>query len=99
MRCGSVIAKIDIEPTYRDYTKHNEYCLYFNNGSCMKCAERCPAGAISEKGHDKQKCREYQRNITGKYIGQEFNIDSRYCGICQFGVPCESVIPTNNIRD
>ena len=94
MRCGSVIAKINIEPTIRSYTNHNEYCLYYKNGSCMKCAERCPAKAISNKGHDKRKCREYQRNIAGKYIEQKYNIDSRYCGICQFGVPCESGIPS-----
>jgi hypothetical protein len=93
MRCGSVIAKIDVEPTERNYKTHNEYCLFYKNGSCMKCAERCPAKAISDKGHDKQKCREYQRNVTSLYINQAYNIDSRYCGICQFGIPCESKIP------
>lgn len=94
MRCGSVVAKVDIESTKRSYTAHNEYCLFYKNGSCMKCAERCPANAISNKGHDKHKCRDYQRNVAGKHIEQRYNIDSRYCGICQFGVPCESRIPT-----
>lgn len=93
MRCGSVIAKVDIEPTKRSYVTHNEYCLFYINGSCMKCAERCPAKAISDKGHDKHKCRDYQRNVTSKHIEQMYNIDSRYCGVCQFGVPCESKIP------
>lgn len=94
MRCGSVIAKIDVNPTKRSYSTHNEYCLYYKSGGCMKCAERCPANSISSEGHDKHKCREYQRNVTGKYIDKEYNIESRYCGICQFGVPCESGIPS-----
>ncbi|MTI66776.1 MAG: epoxyqueuosine reductase [Firmicutes bacterium] len=93
MRCGSVIAKLDIKPIDKSYKKYNEYCLYFKNRSCMKCAERCPAKAITEKGHDKIKCREYQRQTTSKYIKNEYNIDSSYCGLCQFKVPCESKIP------
>lgn len=93
MRCGSVVANIPVKPAERKYTKHNEYCLFYSKGGCMKCVERCPANAISENGHDKNKCREYQRKVTGKYIEKEYNIDSRYCGICQFGVPCESCIP------
>jgi len=93
MRCGSVLAMIDIEPTKRNYTTHIEYCLFYKNGGCLQCAERCPAKAISRDGHDKQKCRDYQSIITSKHIQQEYNLDSRYCGLCQFGVPCESGIP------
>lgn len=57
MRCGSVIVKAELNPSRRRYTTHNEYCLYYKNGSCMECAKRCPAGAITDKGHDKIKCR------------------------------------------
>lgn len=96
MRCGSVIVKAELNPSGRRYSTHNEYCLYHQNGSCMKCAARCPAGAITFKGHDKMKCREYQNSTTGKYIMDNYGIDTRYCGICQFGVPCESGIP---VRD
>lgn len=93
MRCGSVIARIKVKPTKRRYTTYTEYCLFYKNGGCMKCAERCPANAINENGHDKRKCREYQINIASKHTKYEYNMDSRYCGICQFGVPCESGIP------
>ena len=93
MRCGSVLAQMDIKPTKRNYTTHTEYCLHYKNGSCLKCAERCPAKAISRDGHDKQKCHDHLRNITSKYIQQKYSLDSRYCGLCQFGVPCESRIP------
>jgi epoxyqueuosine reductase len=99
IRCGSVIAKINTERTERPYSKHNEYCLFFKTGSCMKCAQKCPAGAITEKGHDKLKCREYQKNVIVKYINQRYNINAMYCGVCQFGVPCESAIPTRGFAD
>lgn len=93
MRCGSVIAHIRLEPTKRKYTKYNEYCLFYKNGSCLQCAKRCPANAISEKGHDKAKCMAYQTNVTNKHLKEQYGLESRYCGICQFGVPCESRIP------
>ncbi len=93
VRIGSVVSKIQIEATDRKYSAYNEYCMHFSTGGCMKCAERCPAGAINENGHDKVKCEEYQIQIASKYINENFNLNTRYCGLCQFGVPCESCIP------
>lgn len=60
MRCGSIVARIQVKPTIRPYTDYNEYCLYYRNGNCKKCIDRCPSRAISENCHDKIKCREYQ---------------------------------------
>ena len=93
MRCGSVVAKIPIEPSNRPYSKWNEYCLYYSRGTCKACIRRCPAQAISEKGHDKLKCRQYQREAIKDYTVQNFQVESTCCGLCQAGVPCESRIP------
>lgn len=93
MRCGSVVAKLNVEPTQRPYQKHTEYCLYYSLGTCMKCADRCPAGAISEIGHDKNKCREYQNKVIKEHIKREYNLNSGCCGLCQASVPCESSNP------
>lgn len=93
MRCGSVIAKISVKPTERKYSRYNEYCLFFSKGTCMKCAERCPAKAIDENGHDKIKCRAYQREIITPFTKEEYELESACCGLCQTGVPCESRIP------
>lgn len=99
VRCGSVVANVKIEPTKRPYDRYNEYCLYYINGSCMKCAERCPADAINKDGHDKVKCREYQRQVIADYTKKNYSLESTCCGICQTGTPCEYSIPVKLLRD
>jgi epoxyqueuosine reductase len=94
MRCGSVVARIQIPPTQRPYSGHHDYCLFFSKGICGKCADRCPAGAIhKDKGHDKEKCRAYVGGVTKEYVSSQFGFESYACGFCQVGVPCESRIP------
>jgi ferredoxin len=88
-RLGSVVARIPIEPTQRKYTRYDEYCLHSKDGGCMKCADRCPAGAIDKNGHDKAKCVEYQNQYTSKYMDENYKINTRYCGLCQFDIPCK----------
>jgi epoxyqueuosine reductase len=93
MRCGSIVVQIKIPPTKREYTKHTEYCLYFPNGSCDECIKRCPAGAISKTGHDKEKCKNYCDSICAEHTKIMSNIEVETCGLCQTKVPCESGIP------
>lgn len=93
MRCGSVIANIEIQPTERPYNDHHSYCLFFSKGLCGKCIQRCPAGAINGTGHDKIKCRKYV-GATRDYVRSQYGFEGYGCGLCQTGVPCESKIPT-----
>ncbi len=93
VRCGSVVANISAEPTPRPYTHHNEYCLFYSDSKCRKCIDRCPAGAITEQGHDKIKCKSYIRKITGEYEQNQYGLKTNSCGLCQVSVPCESKIP------
>ena len=92
MRCGSVIAKMKIAPTLRLYEDHHAYCLFYSHGTCGKCMARCPADAVTENGHDKQKCIAYV-NMTRTYVASNFGFEGYGCGFCQTGVPCESRIP------
>ena len=98
MRCGSVVTDARITSSLRAYKDHLANCLFYSNGSCRSCAERCPAGAISEQGHDKNKCLEFlftkQKEIL-KEMGREEGYIGRYlgCGLCQTKVPCEARIP------
>lgn len=94
MRCGSVVAHIQIPPTPRPYESHQAYCLFFADGTCGKCIDRCPAGAISKEGHDKRKCRDYLHPLTDEYIQTKFGFKGYGCGLCQTAVPCESMNPT-----
>ena len=93
VRVGSVVARIAIPPTVRPYTDHHEYCLHFSQNTCRKCLKRCPAGALTDSGHDKNRCWDYLREVTAAYGKEHFGIETHGCGLCQTGVPCESRIP------
>jgi epoxyqueuosine reductase len=93
VRVGSVIARIRIPPTPRPYKEHQAYCLFHSRGICKKCVSRCPVGALSEAGHDKEKCRSHVRPVTEEYVRAHYGFEGYGCGLCQTGVPCESKIP------
>lgn len=67
-------------------------CLFFQGKACSACVKRCPANAISEKGHDKVKCSEFVFAQQPKIL-TTYGIDIYACGLCQTGVPCENGIP------
>ncbi len=98
MRVGSVVAKVSIKPTPRPYADHRAYCLFFDNGTCGKCIDRCPVRAITEAGHDKEKCRKHLLNAR-KYVKKNYRFEGYGCGLCQVGVPCEAGIPVKKARE
>lgn len=99
MRCGSVIARVGVAPAKRPYDNPRAYCLFYTKGKCRKCVYRCPAGAITENGHDKAKCKAFLFDTVSPYAKAQFGIESYGCGLCQTGVPCESGIPVDVKRD
>jgi len=98
MRVGSVVARLSIEPTPRPYADHRAYCLFFANGTCGKCIDRCPVRAITENGHDKEKCRQHLVH-TREYVKKTYKFVGYGCGLCQVGVPCEAGIPVKAARE
>lgn len=92
MRCGSVVARIQIPSTPRPYDDHHAYCLFYSKGTCGVCITRCPGGAVSKSGHDKNACLK-QLAVTTEYSEKKFGITGYGCGFCQTGTPCESGIP------
>ena len=98
MRVGSVVAKISIEPTPRPYSDHRAYCLFFDNGTCGKCIDRCPVRAITEAGHDKEMCRQHLAR-SREYVKKTYKFEGYGCGLCQVGVPCEAGIPVKAARE
>ncbi|MDL2210164.1 4Fe-4S ferredoxin [Desulfovibrio sp. OttesenSCG-928-O18] len=94
MRTGSIVMRLNVPITERPYTHHKEYCLFYSSGGiCGVCIKRCPAGALSEAGHDKPKCRAYVREVTKPHVRNTWNFDGYGCGFCQVNVPCEKGIP------
>ncbi len=98
MRTGSIVAKVSIKPTPRPYTDHHAYCLHYTDGTCGKCIDRCPARAITLEGHDKEKCREHLVK-SRKYVKKTYKFEGYGCGLCQVGVPCETIIPVKSARE
>jgi len=98
IRAGSVVCDAMLSPSPRTYRNHRDNCLFYRGGSCRRCIERCPAGAITEQGHDKNRCREFlfnEQRVILKELGREKGYTGSYlgCGLCQTKVPCEGRIP------
>ena len=92
-RCGNVVTNLVLPASPRTAESPYSNCLFYVDGSCKACITRCPAGAITEEGHDKIKCREYMRSEIS-YLRKEYDVDIIGCGLCQTEIPCESRNPT-----
>ncbi len=99
-RCGSVVTDLVLPASPR--TAENPYsnCLPYVGVSCRACIKRCPAEAITEKGHDKIKCLAYLHDIGYLPAPKEYDNDTTVagCGLCQVKVPCEFRNPTKKLK-
>lgn len=93
MRLGTVVTDLVLKPSDKPYRHHHANCLYYFNKTCKVCAARCPASAITSKGHDKDKCYEYMHDICRTAKGTDYGVKITGCGLCQTRVPCEFQIP------
>ena len=100
-RCGSVVTDMLLPASPRTAAGPFSNCLFHIGVNCRSCINRCPAGAITEKGHNKIKCQEYMRTF-GYAPPQLSNYDNDKtvvgCGLCQTKVPCEYENPSKNIK-
>ena len=95
LRIGSIVTTLKLTPSERKYRAYRENCLLFRNQKCGKCIRKCPAGAITEEGHDKDKCLKYMNSdsFKTKYLEYGLQTTPSACGLCQTGTPCEFEIP------
>ena len=110
VRFTSFITDAPFEVTPRSHENPYGNCLYYSEGTCRKCEERCPGDAITKNGHDKNKCFYYGQKVARKLrdrIGPILKPSSRRinqivrpnwfpvgCAFCQFDVPCMDKNPT-----
>ena len=96
-RCGSVVTTVELPASPRTAKGPYSNCLFYAGVICQACIKRCPAGAITEEGHDKIKCQQYLRDIgySAAALKDGYDNDKSVagCGLCQTKVPCESRMP------
>jgi len=94
-RLGSVVVNVKLPATPRPYSGHMDYCL-FSKG-CVACIKRCPAGAISKEGHNKDVCQQMvSLDKEAVERRERLGLEKTGCGLCQVGVPCEDRIPVKH---
>lgn len=94
-RLGSLVTTCPLPATSRPYQDHTSNCLWFRSGTCGACMRRCPIGALSPRGHDKFRCREYVYGTIPSALADEYQVKATGCGLCQTRVPCEFCIPAD----
>ncbi|MFH1486244.1 MAG: epoxyqueuosine reductase [Chloroflexota bacterium] len=97
IRCGSVVTNMKLPASLRKHKVHTENCAFLANGSCGECIDRCPAGAITARGHDKNLCFQYMHTELVPLL-KRYGVEIAGCGFCQTRVPCESGIPTGLLK-
>lgn len=109
IRLASVVTNAPIKISRRKSDEPYANCLYYAKGICKECINKCPANAITVKGHNKVKCNKYRMKVARKMVprlGSILKPDSRRinwklkedifvvgCEFCQFGVPCTEKNP------
>jgi epoxyqueuosine reductase QueG len=83
-RFGSIVLDTSLEPTASSGMVEEKRCRYHLDGSCAACVARCPAGALTEEGLDKDICYERCLQVASQY--KEFGL-VEVCGKCATG-PC-----------
>ncbi|MFX0043328.1 MAG: hypothetical protein ACFE8L_10475 [Candidatus Hodarchaeota archaeon] len=115
IRLASVITNAPLEVTHRKSDNPYANCLYYVDGNRKECVEKCPAGAITENGHDKIKCYNYGQKVARKMISRIGQILKPHirrvngkqrppvfpvgCALCQFGVPCMDKNPITETKN
>ena len=95
MRFTTILVETDIQADKRSYEKYNEWCKRTSVEGCDVCIKRCPVGALTKDGHDKDKCEQFVIYNRDKAVnaGILTSKTATACGLCQCGTPCQDGIP------
>ncbi len=70
VRIGSLVTDLEVEPTPRAAGGHLHPCLAADGEGCGRCIPRCPAGAISPAGLDKERCYARRNVVRERFLPQ-----------------------------
>ncbi|MBI4595980.1 MAG: epoxyqueuosine reductase [Candidatus Tectomicrobia bacterium] len=84
-RLTSLVINHPLDPTPK---KAKAYCLYSRKGTCLKCIEACPSGALTVSGIDKETCYQHLLKIDTGLSGHGF-LD--VCGKCACACPYSGI--------
>jgi epoxyqueuosine reductase len=101
-RCGSLVTDLVLPVNSRTARSPYSNCLFYQGVKCNGCIRRCPAGAITENGHDKNKCQKYMHDHGYGPVHMQNGYDNIKstigCGFCQTKVPCEYINPAKILK-
>ena len=101
-RCGSVVTSLELPASCRIAKSPYSNCLFYLGVNCRACIKRCPVGAITEKGHDKNKCLQYLYDLgyLATLLNDDYDTNTSVagCGLCQTRVPCEFRNPAVKLK-
>jgi len=81
-RFGSLVLDAELPPTL---TTPRERCLYFYDGRCLECVQRCPVSALDpQEALDKGRCYRHLLRVAENYPDLGL---ADVCGKCALG-PC-----------
>jgi epoxyqueuosine reductase QueG len=86
-RLGSLITRAPVDPTP---ARTREACLFRYDGSCVRCLDRCPVGALTWDGFDRFRC--YTKCLENDRYHSDLGTTD-VCGKCLTAVPCSFTDP------
>lgn len=81
-RFGSLVIGLPLSPSLR---QEGQRCLFYDQRKCLACVKKCPSGALTQEGLDKQKCYSYLLEVDAFY--SDLGVCDA-CGKCATCGPC-----------
>ena len=88
----------DFRQEWRNFQRCRQTHLSMEEGAVFLLLDDVGNGAITEAGHDKEKCRQHLARAR-EYVKETYKFQGYGCGLCQVGVPCEAGIPVKAARE
>ena len=67
-RINTIVTDLDVPP---DRPMEEELCLYKRSGKCGLCTDRCPSGALTREGFDRERCFQVCRETPKSILDTE----------------------------